>query len=315
MFQYVNINPREASAYGSPTATDRNILLHQGGGGSAAGVTGHGHGHGHGGIVGVIGAPMYGSNGNGGGDYPISMSGGVGGVSSSGAVGYGSNTYQPPNVVYGATTGGAGNVGNLGNVSHDGVMGGNGLGNGGGSGVNGSSSSNNNMGNHKNNNNSNNNVSDASVLLGQSQLRSAAESNTELVELDEAQRLMVETLSFRVKVLFGLHLVPIVLLLNTTYWYTTVVGLIILAGLLIFAWTHRQKKSQFVFLYTILVGLNFIKDVVIIFFFFFAPITKLEAFEYVMFFLLLADAAVIAPLSLYNCLWLYRSFSVTILTF
>jgi len=134
-------------------------------------------------------------------------------------------------------------------------------------------------------------------------------------ELDEVQRKVVRTMSCRLQVGFVLLLIPQLILLFSIYWYTTVIGMIILAFVFIYCWTHRERKSDFILMYSGLLILNAIKDIVLIFFFFFAPLTDLTAVEYVAMVSLIVDAGVFIPYSIYYCVWLHRSLSVTVSSF
>lgn len=133
-------------------------------------------------------------------------------------------------------------------------------------------------------------------------------------ELEAAQLHAIKYLSFRLKVLFVLHLIPVGMLINTYFWFTSVIGLVLVAIMGLYVWTHRQSKAQFVVLYSGLIIINLIKNIIIFMMYFFHPINDLNRYEYSLTFILLVDA-LLALITLYNSLWLYRSYSMHNLTF
>jgi len=157
-------------------------------------------------------------------------------------------------------------------------------------------------------------IGNDSRMMGVAGMNSDAISAS-IKELDEVQRKVVRTMSCRLQVGFVLLLIPQLILLFSIYWYTTVIGMIILAFVFIYCWTHRERKSDFILMYSGLLILNAIKDIVLIFFFFFAPLTDLTAVEYVAMVSLIVDAGVFIPYSIYYCVWLHRSLSVTVSSF
>lgn len=95
--------------------------------------------------------------------------------------------------------------------------------------------------------------------------------------------------SSRTKFCFLLHVITSCILLNTFYWFTSVIGLVILLGSYLYAYSVREEKEHFVYFYVFFLGLNLFKNTVIVFFLSASLNTGLSAYEQVAFAFLIVD--------------------------
>lgn len=135
---------------------------------------------------------------------------------------------------------------------------------------------------------------------------------SDLDEVDEAQMKAIRTWTLLVKICFGLHMITALALLKSYYWLSTVVGLGMLVLFYIYAHCAHIQRKHFVFLYLLVVALNFARDLIILIFW----IKDLEddVWDYTLLVLIFVDACAITPASLYSCFYLYRSTSIVQLT-
>jgi len=128
-------------------------------------------------------------------------------------------------------------------------------------------------------------------------------------ELEEQKQSALSTWNTRVKICFTLQLLAAACLLRSYYWFTTVIGFVIVLGCYLYAYVVRQKKHEFALAYLLLVTLNFVKDIVILYFYCSGP--SMDSYEIFLVFLLITDCVIFSPATLYCCFYLYRSQSLT----
>lgn len=136
-------------------------------------------------------------------------------------------------------------------------------------------------------------------------------------ELESQHQAAIRQWGRRVKACFAIQLISLLCLLHSLYWYTTVIGVVLLIAILIFAYSIKQQQVNFVLVYVGVVLVNLIKNVVLLYFFFEEDKSgdSLSAYEYFLVILLLVDCIIFTPMSLYSCFFLHRSISLTSLTF
>jgi len=132
-------------------------------------------------------------------------------------------------------------------------------------------------------------------------------------ELEEQKQTALQTWDRRVKVCFFLQLIAASCLFRSYYWFTTVIGYIIVIGCYVYAYVTRQKKHEFALAYFLLVTANFVKDIVIIYFYLSGP--SPDSYESFLVGLLIIDCVIFSPATLYCCFYLYRSQNLTELSF
>lgn len=122
----------------------------------------------------------------------------------------------------------------------------------------------------------------------------------------------ISTWSNRLKVAAFLHLVTLGCMLHSYYWFTTAVFL----GLLLAIWaycavTKKHQGRNLVWLYVLLILMNFVKNTLICFFSIRGG--NLTPYEVFLMILIVVDDALFTPLSLYCCFYLHRSINVSYL--
>jgi len=132
-------------------------------------------------------------------------------------------------------------------------------------------------------------------------------------ELEEQKAKALHTWNTRVRICFAVQLLVSACLLRSYYWFTTVIGFVIVIGCYVYSYVVRQKRHEFALAYLLLVTLNFVKNVVIVYFYLVGP--PLDAYEVFLVVLLIIDSACFGPATLYCCFYLYRSQSLTALSF
>jgi hypothetical protein len=86
-------------------------------------------------------------------------------------------------------------------------------------------------------------------------------SMSEQEELEQHQRAAILQWGRRAKACFAIQLISALCLLHSIYWYSTVIGLVILIGLLVFAYSIKQQQTNFVRVYVLIVLVNLAKFV------------------------------------------------------
>jgi len=121
----------------------------------------------------------------------------------------------------------------------------------------------------------------------------------------------------RVKFCFALHMITALCLCYSHYWFTTVIGVVLLAAVYVFAFAIKMRQTTFVLLYLLIVLLNLTKNIMVLIFFFqlLKPKHGLAAFDQFLIGLCFVDVCLLTPYSFYSCFYLYRSVALTHLTF
>lgn len=84
------------------------------------------------------------------------------------------------------------------------------------------------------------------------------------------------------------------LLLHSLYWYTTVIGCVLLIGLGLYAYSIRQQQTNFVVLYVLIVLVNLLKNALLLYFYISAAHEgeELEPYEWFLVVMMCIDSVV-----------------------
>jgi len=132
-------------------------------------------------------------------------------------------------------------------------------------------------------------------------------------ELEEQKAAALRTWNNRVRICFGLQLLSAGCLLHSYYWFTTVIGFVMVIASFLYAHIVRQQKHEFALAYLLLVSMNWIKNVVVVYQY--VTASSMLGYEYFLVILLIIDCAFLAPSTLYCCWYLYRSHSLIALSY
>jgi len=133
-------------------------------------------------------------------------------------------------------------------------------------------------------------------------------------ELQSQQKRAIVQWGWRVKIGFAIHFIVALCLLRSYYWFTTVIGVVLLIGVWLYAYSIRQRQTNFVLVYVTILLVNLMKNVLILYFILqqrFKKGKELDPYEDFIVTLLFVDCAIFTPSSLYCCFYLHRSISLT----
>ena len=98
-----------------------------------------------------------------------------------------------------------------------------------------------------------------------------------------------------VKICFVLHLITALCLLHSYYWFSTVIGLVLLVAIWLYAYAIHQRQTNFVLSYLVVVVVNLAKNVLILYFYFrdSRQGQTLDSYDYFLVALMIIDASIL----------------------
>lgn len=132
--------------------------------------------------------------------------------------------------------------------------------------------------------------------------------------LADQQWLSVKVFIRRLTITSVVHAIMLIMMIATVFW-PIAISVLTFVFLLAFYWyTHMSKVRRVVLFYSIIQCVNFLSHASIILYLLSSRISRLTPYYYTVFVAMVFDTVLII-LTLYNCFWLYRSFSITVIRF
>jgi hypothetical protein len=146
---------------------------------------------------------------------------------------------------------------------------------------------------------------------------SVSHENSEFFsQLENAQLAAIGLWQRRLITLFAFHVTILLFLLASYYYFTSIIGLILVVAFIAYAYATKQQKRSFLLGYFLLASLNLCKDFVLLYFYFSeSSMEDRGIIDYFTIIALLLDSLLLTPITVYCCFWLYRSISLTHFTF
>jgi len=133
--------------------------------------------------------------------------------------------------------------------------------------------------------------------------------------LTAAQQAALQSLLWRVKVLVVVHLLAMLLMCYTRFWYAVVVTYLGFLCVLVYWHLYRLERAKAIAVLLVVTAASWLAVIAVIIFYMAYPFTKLPWDLYLAVCVLIPDAIFVVPATLYTAFWLHRSYSITHISF